>query len=132
MNPSLTAEMLVAHGEWLGRLAAYLLRDGAEAEDAVQETWEAALRSPPDPARPYVHGWRRYCATSFAPRVAPRPGEQRGREAPSSTWARLRPMSCSIACACRSGSPTLLTDLEEPYRTTLLLRFYDGRVSGRR
>src|SRR5689334_25065762 len=49
-------QQLLAHAEWLRGLAEHLVRDG-EASDAVQQTWVAALRSPPDrerPARPWL------------------------------------------------------------------------------
>src|SRR4029079_16534793 len=44
-------ERLLAHADWLRALATYLVRSPAEADDLVQETFVAALRSPPDPAR---------------------------------------------------------------------------------
>ena len=43
----LPPEALLAHAAWLRRLAEVLTRGDADAEDLVQETWLAALRSPP-------------------------------------------------------------------------------------
>ena len=40
-------EDLLAEGEWLHRLARNLAVDPDVADDAVQETWMAALRHPP-------------------------------------------------------------------------------------
>ena len=42
-------EELLAHREWVARLAHQMA--GAGADDVVQETWFAALRSPPQPGR---------------------------------------------------------------------------------
>ena len=42
---------LLAHADWLRDLARKLV-GGAAADDAVQDTYVAALRSPPDPALP--------------------------------------------------------------------------------
>jgi len=38
-------ERLLAHSEWLSSLARRLVRDPATAEDLMQDTWHAALRS---------------------------------------------------------------------------------------
>ena len=43
---------LLSEAQWLTRLARSLTRDAAEADDVVQETYAAALRSPPDSDRP--------------------------------------------------------------------------------
>ena len=40
-------EELLVHAQWLGRLATHVARPGDDAEDAVQDTWLAALRHPP-------------------------------------------------------------------------------------
>jgi len=40
-------EQVLEHSEWLSALASHLVRDPSEAEDLVQDTWFAALRSGP-------------------------------------------------------------------------------------
>jgi RNA polymerase sigma-70 factor (ECF subfamily) len=51
--PPFRVDDLDRHGDFLRRLARSLLRDGPEADDAVQETYLAALRRPPrDPGSP--------------------------------------------------------------------------------
>src|SRR6185503_18712813 len=47
----LEIELLLRHRAWLRALAARLVGPGL-ADDLAQETWVAALRRPPDPARP--------------------------------------------------------------------------------
>jgi DNA-directed RNA polymerase specialized sigma24 family protein len=47
---------LLAHADWLRRLATHLVHD-RDAEDLTQDTWSAALQSPPGsgwPAEPWL------------------------------------------------------------------------------
>jgi RNA polymerase sigma-70 factor (ECF subfamily) len=45
--PPADTERLLEHRHWVRALARSLVRDGAQADDVEQETWLAALRSPP-------------------------------------------------------------------------------------
>jgi hypothetical protein len=65
-NMSVDVAGVLAEAEWLTRLARSLTGDSAEAADAVQETFVAALRSPPDPERP-VRPWLRRVLTNNSP-----------------------------------------------------------------
>lgn len=48
MDPGpIELDELFAHGGWVRRLAARLVRDAASADDVAQEVWVAALRTPP-------------------------------------------------------------------------------------
>jgi hypothetical protein len=87
MDTTITAEDLLANQAWLKRLACRLV-DPATAEDLVQETWAAAVRSRPErdrPLRPWLaevlrnpfHG----CADWAPPPVAACSGPRR------SCWA---------------------------------------------
>lgn len=58
-------ETLLAEAPWLARLARSLTGDTAEADDLVQDTYAAALRSPPDTDRP-IRPWLRGVATKLA------------------------------------------------------------------
>src|SRR5256885_11828889 len=56
MEPSnsLTAEEILSHSAWLHRLAARLVNP-SDADDVVQDTWIAAMRSPPSgEVRPWL------------------------------------------------------------------------------
>src|SRR2546421_12875536 len=79
-NPTFTAEDLLAHAGWLHRLAARLV-SSAEADDVVQDTWVAAMRSPPSrdrPARPWLAPVMRNLARNRARTARP----WRGRAEP--------------------------------------------------
>jgi DNA-directed RNA polymerase specialized sigma24 family protein len=45
-TPAVRPEELLAHADWLRRLARSLVGEG-QADDLVQDTWVAALRRPP-------------------------------------------------------------------------------------
>jgi RNA polymerase sigma-70 factor (ECF subfamily) len=49
-------DVLLAQSDWLRRLALGLVHSRSDADDLIQETWMAALRSPPDPERP-IRPW---------------------------------------------------------------------------
>ncbi len=123
-------EGVLSEAKWLRGLARYLVRDPAEAEDMVQETWVATLRASPEP-RSSMRPWlaqvlRNVCrrgvrgAARRSSREAGLAQLQEGEVAPSteSMLARLE--------LARVVSETVRS-LEEPYRTTLLLRFFEDR-----
>jgi RNA polymerase sigma factor (sigma-70 family) len=121
-------ESLLVHAEWLRALARCLAASRDEADDLVQQTWMAAAESPPDPrqpARPWLaevmRNFRRMRLRASARRHA---REQRAVSEPRppapGTDALLEQLELQRSIA------RLLSELEEPYRTTILLRFYQG------
>lgn len=119
---------LLAHAAWVRRLAGCLVRDDALADDLTQETFMAALRHPPTaelPPRPWLgqvvrnlvrmraRGERRRGAREEA--VAADPADP--VESPEQLVARAQAQQ-SLA--------SLVVGLAEPYRATVLLRFYEG------
>jgi len=122
-------ETLLQHRGFVRALARSLVRDDARADDVVQETWIAAMKNPPrDPGMPrawlasvvrklawtHARGERRRTEREhkrLMPLPVPAPPElldQRG-------WNRR------VAAA--------VMELDEPYRTTLLLRYYEELTS---
>ena len=121
-----TAELL-AQRAWLHELAACLVRDEAERDDLVQETWLAALERPPQgELRPWLatvlrNRWR------FARRTRARRGDrelERGE-------ARLAPSAAELAeqAELQGVLVRAVLALEEPYRSTVLLRYFGERSS---
>ncbi len=123
---ALTQESLLEHAVWLRRLASELVRDPGAAEDLVQDTWLAALRSKPDPSRP-LRPWlarvMRNGATQRLRRAA-------GRLAKESEAARPEAVPSARELVERAEQQRHLVDavltLPEPYREVLLLRYYEG------
>jgi len=119
-------ETLLAHRQWVHALARSLVRDESSADDVAQQTWQVALQSPPRNAgaarawlgsvvrRIVLESQRRHVRRERREAVAARP---EGVSATGDIVARVeidRAVVNSVA------------ELPEPYRTTLLLRFYDG------
>jgi RNA polymerase sigma factor (sigma-70 family) len=127
-NPADIASLLDQHAAWLRRLATYLVRDGVDAEDMVQETWEAALAAPPHPDRP-LRPWLARVLHNAVLSAARSRSRRSAREAETARLAGEAPAAEELLgrMELHGELARLMAALEEPYRTTLLLRFYDGR-----
>lgn len=119
---------LLAHASWVRALARSLVADPATADDVVQETWLAALRTPPREAR-NLRGW--------LGRVVSNAARQRGRgEARRVEREQLvagedppplpDPEELAQRVETQRRLAALVLELDEPLRTTMLLRFYEG------
>jgi RNA polymerase sigma-70 factor (ECF subfamily) len=130
MAPAADIRDLLLHAEWLRRLATHLVRDG-DAADVVQQTWLAALRSPPARHRP-ARPWLAEVLRNFARRTH-RDGLTRrryessaGEAVVSSPAAAPSAESLVEAAEVQRRLAELVVALDEPYRSTILLRFYQG------
>jgi len=125
-----TSEQLMVEMAWVRRLARALLRDDAAADDVAQETWLVATAERPDAARPLrpwlarvvrnlVHTRRRGEARRDQREAA---YEQAGTEAatPAQLVERVELQ--------RVVAGEVLA-LAEPYRSTVLLHFFEGLSS---
>jgi RNA polymerase sigma-70 factor (ECF subfamily) len=132
-RPGADVESLLTHADWLRALATFLLQNPSEADDMVQETFVAALRSPPDPARaprPWLGQVLRNLVRMGARGAARR--RAREREALAMPPAEQRPADAVLErMQLQRKIAELVTALEEPYRTALLLRFFEGREPAR-
>jgi RNA polymerase sigma-70 factor (ECF subfamily) len=117
-------DRLLRHTDWLRALARRLVKDAATAEDLVQETWMAAMKSPPDPNRP-VRPW----LAGVVRRLARMRARSEGRRVRRQTVA-ARVDALPSTAALVEGVDTerrlaeVVVELSEPYRTTVLLRYY--------
>ena len=119
-------EDLFRHADFLRALARSLVRDEALADDLTQDTWIAAIESPPaDPLR--IRSWLAQVARRFASRSL---RGSRRREARERTVARAEATSGDHAAVGHDETlrrvSTAVLGLREPYRQTVLLRFYEG------
>ncbi|MBL8624456.1 MAG: sigma-70 family RNA polymerase sigma factor [Myxococcales bacterium] len=120
---------LLAHAAWLRRLARSLVGDGAAADDLVQEAWVAALRHPPDTARP-LRPWLRRVLENAARFRWRGDANRAAREASVAAAAADAATPSSDELLERHEAQRLLaqlvSELEEPYRSTILLRYAEG------
>lgn len=117
---------LLGHADWLRDLARKLV-GGADADDAVQDTFVAALRSPPDPdleAKPWLARVLRN-----ASRMAHRSASRRARREDAVSQNATPPSSAADTVA-RVETFRMLAELvlalDDPYRTTVLRHYVDG------
>src|SRR5262245_59172718 len=126
-SPSLAldAEPLLAHGAWLAKFARALVANEADIDDVVQQTFATALARPPRHAG-NLRGWLgtvarnvvRSNARSDVARAArevavpPPPPVESPVEAVARAELRKKVVECVLA-------------LEEPYRSTVILRFFE-------
>lgn len=127
---AVSIEDLLEHSDWICALSRRLLRDEARAEDAVQETWVEALRNPPR-GNENLRGW---LATVLANAVRRGVRGEARRTVREAVVARdeAQPSSSDVverACLQRHLAGHVL-DLREPYRTALLLRWFEGLSQG--
>jgi len=115
---------LLAHSAWARALARRLTADLHGAEDLLQEAWTVALERPPaSPGR----AWLRRVLTngvSLRHRRAER-RDERERAAARDGTAEATADVVARAEAQRALVASVL-GLDEPYRSTLLLRYFDG------
>jgi RNA polymerase sigma factor (sigma-70 family) len=132
MSTEAQVEKLLTQAGWLRALAVSLLHSRPDADDAVQEVWAAALRAPPDqerPARPWLAQVLRNVVRSSARRA--RSERERDREAAQLEAEKAAPAAEGVLARMETQRrmAELVMALEEPYRTTLLLRYYEGRAA---
>lgn len=127
MDPSATtpAEML-AHAQWLRRLALRLAGDEATADDLVQETWLAALRRPP--RRGGLRPWLTRVITNVVRQRRRSASRRLGHELNAARPVGDVPSAEDLALRLELEQRLLraVGELRDPYKTVLLLRYEEG------
>lgn len=126
---SVPIEILLAHSDWVRRLAVELTGDPALADDLVQETWTSALRRGPREASA-PRAWLATLLRRHLRQFRRGEGRRSAREA-------------AVARPCTQDAPVgddvehrerrrvlieAVLALPEPYRSTVLERFFQGRT----
>ncbi len=125
-QPFTGIEALLAHRTWVRDLARMLVADGSAAEDLEQQVWMEAIASPPR------HGGslRAWLGRVLRRRAADGRRERWRRARRETAAARpeaQRPTAEVVAEAeAHRAVADAVLSLEEPYRETVLLRFFEG------
>lgn len=118
----ISLDLVLANMAWMRRLAHRLVGDAAEADDVVQQAWvEAVDHAPPaGQLRPWLAGVVKNLA-----RMGHRSGaRRRSREAAVEGEPPAQPSDVVEQLEIERAVADALLGVEEPYRTTVLLRYY--------
>lgn len=119
-------EALLADSAWMRTLALRLVRDPGSAEDAVQDTWLAALKRPWPGGRPP----RTWLATAVRNALRSRNRSDGRRTQRERVSARPEAQPSAAELARRVEAQKLLAEalmrLDEPQRSCLMLRYAEG------
>jgi len=120
------ARELLANARWLRRVARSLVLDAASADDALQQVWLKALERPPR-TRGALGSWLARAVRSEVRQHRRSEKARARRERRVSVRETGAPSPTSVVE--RAEQLRRLTDLvltlEEPYRETILLRYYE-------
>ncbi len=118
-------DTLLAHGDFLRGLARHLVGDEHRAEDAVQQTFAKALATSPD-----GHGLRAWLATVLRRVVSNDRRDESRRSARERHAARAPDVPSTQEVvereALRQDVVQAVLGLAEPYRSTVLLRYFES------
>lgn len=125
-DPPFAHEAVLEQVAWMRQLAFELVRDPSTADDLVQETWLAVLRAKPDTNRPLRPWLSRVVRNAAALRL--RKGASRAARESDVAAPEQLPSAHQLVERAeeqqRLGEAVLT--LDEPYRTVVLLRYYEG------
>jgi RNA polymerase sigma factor (sigma-70 family) len=128
----LTVDDLLSNAAWARRLALNLLSDGDAADDLVQETWIAALRARPDADRS-LRPWLARVLRNRAANLGRDDGRREMRHQRATDLvdpaAATDPEELLSRMQVQRLLASLVTELPEPARQTVLLRYYEGLTS---
>lgn len=125
----LPLDALLAEAGWLRALARSLVSDPSTADDLVQETWLAALKHPPAADRP-LRPWLRTVVENFARMRRRGDGARAQRErAQASDAEHAGEQELVERVEEQRYLAREVLRLDEPYRSCLVLRYYEGLTS---
>lgn len=119
-------DRLLAHREWVHRVARALVRDENLADDLEQDVWLAALRRPPSSVR----SLRAWFAAALRHDVVDRRRSETARAVREASRAASEstPSAEELVAKADADKRVVIAvlDLAEPYRSTILFRFFEA------
>ena len=131
-------EDLLVHREWVARLARALVRSDADAGDAEQEVWLRALEHPPAETPRSPRAWLRTLLRFTAVDRLRADATRRRHEVAAARPDRVEDSPSDLVARAETLDRLVhaVLDLPEPYRETILLRFFEdlgpGDIAARR
>lgn len=123
-----TAELLQDIA-WLKRLATRLANDRDDADDLAQEAWIAAWRRQPDTERP-IRAWLTKVVRDLAGMKLRGDRRRAARNVlADDTQGPAAPDELLAQVQLHQRLMKLVVELDEPYRSTIIGRFVEGRTS---
>jgi RNA polymerase sigma factor (sigma-70 family) len=126
------AAALLREAGWVRRVAARLVRDGSAADDVAQDAWVQALKQRPD-ASTTLRGWLAEVMRRLAHTRARAEARRRARDsrelvesAAAERGEAERADRLLEKAELLRGIAQMVGELDEPYRSTLLLRYFEG------
>ena len=121
-----TAEILLSHADWVRALARTLVGNSDQAEDVAQDAWIDALERPPRDER-NLRGWLAQVVRNAA-RQERRSQTRRAAREREVARPEALPSTAELVAQAELQREVVahVLALEEPYRTTVLLRFFQG------
>jgi len=118
---------LLAHADWVRALAGRLVSDPGHADDVAQETWVEVIESPARDAR-NVKGWLASIARNAARELGRKDSRREQRERAAARLESSVPSSEELVQRANLQREIAghVVALPEPYRTVVLLRWYEG------
>ncbi len=124
-TPSIPIEELMQHRPWVRKLARQLVLDDAEVDDIEQQTWLAALQRPPRSIG--VMAWLSSVVRNLASKRR-RSDTRRFEHETQAARTEKVPATDQVIVDAERHEELIgaLRGLSEPYRTTLLMRYFEG------
>lgn len=119
-------EELLAHATWVRELARRLAANSGDGDDLAQETWVAALSNPPR-TNENLRGWLTRVLQNFAFRSR-RAETRRSHLEREASRPEAQPSVVELHERAQVHRELIeaVLDLEEPYGSTVLMRFFEG------
>lgn len=125
VNQPIDLQALLSNGNWVRKLARDLLYDKDMVDDVMQEVWIAALSRPPSKPEA-LRAWLRQVVRNLS-FLANRTDKRRTRreKQPRHRIPQESPAELSERFEVQAQLAGRIVNLEEPYRTIVVLRFYE-------